>query len=247
MIKKWEDRRDIHDYHAGPIRNTVIHELMQAEIDELRAALQERDAEIERLAGSELGLNRYLATAQTELASIKQQEPVMQHCPNCNHEQMALSVDCGNCGNVYDAAPVQAQERKPLTDDQITEVWRELREQKGDWSDLDFARAIEAKIKEQAAPVQAQTAPNQEPVALSRIKPFVSGLGKAILDELMGDAAGAQERKPLFGDFLAWAIDNGYDTANTCNSNTGKWICLNPMTGDLWKAWQAAHGIKEQP
>ena len=55
----------------------------------------------------------------------------------------------------------------------------------------------------------------------------------------------AQERKPLFGDFLAWAIDNGYDTANTCNSNTGKWICLNPMTGDLWKAWQAAHGIKE--
>ena len=60
-------------------------------------------------------------------------------------------------------------------------------------------------------------------------------------------AAGAQERKPLFGDFLAWAIDNGYDTANTCNSNTGKWICLNPMTGDLWKAWQAAHGIKEQP
>ena len=78
-----------------------------------------------------------------------QQEPVMQHCPNCNHEQMALSVDCGNCGNVYDAAPVQAQERKPLTDDQITEVWRELREQKGDWSDLDFARAIEAYIKEQ--------------------------------------------------------------------------------------------------
>ena len=43
-----------------------------------------------------------------------QQEPVMQHCPNCNHEQMALSVDCGNCGNVYDASPVQAQERKPV-------------------------------------------------------------------------------------------------------------------------------------
>ena len=50
---------------------------------------------------------------------------------------------------VYEVPPVQAQERKPLTDDQITEVWRELREQKGDWSDLDFARAIEAKIKEQ--------------------------------------------------------------------------------------------------
>ncbi len=23
-----------------------------------------------------------------------------------------------------------------------------------------------------------------------------------------------------------------------------KWLCLNPMTADLWKAWQAAHGIK---
>jgi hypothetical protein len=60
---------------------------------------------------------------------------------------------------VYEVPPVQAQERKPLTNEQITEVWRELRAQKEDWSDLDFARAIEAKIKEQAAPAQAGAQP----------------------------------------------------------------------------------------
>ena len=66
-IKTWSQR-------ITP-ESTVVTQLraMQAEIDELRAALQERDAEIERLAGSELGLNRYLATVQTELASIRGQ------------------------------------------------------------------------------------------------------------------------------------------------------------------------------
>ena len=57
----------------------------------------------------------------------------------------------------------------------------------------------------------------------------------------------AQPAKPLFRDFIAWAAEHGYDSANTCNSDTGEWICLNPMTADLWKAWQAAHGVVEQP
>jgi hypothetical protein len=53
----------------------------------------------------------------------------------------------------------------------------------------------------------------------------------------------AQPAAPDFKAFKAWANDAGYDTAYT---NDGvNWICLNPMTADLWKAWQAAHGIKE--
>ena len=35
-----------------------------------------------------------------------------------------------------------------LTDEDITEVWRELKSKNEAWSDLDFARAIEAKLKE---------------------------------------------------------------------------------------------------
>lgn len=51
------------------------------------------------------------------------------------------------------------------------------------------------------------------------------------------------QRKPLdFGDFFEWANDEGHDTAHTHDGV--KWVCLNPMTADLWKTWQAAHGIK---
>jgi hypothetical protein len=54
--------------------------------------------------------------------------------------------------------------------------------------------------------------------------------------------AAAQPAAPDFKAFKAWANDAGYDTAYT---NDGvNWICLNPMTADLWKVWQAAHGIK---
>ena len=35
-----------------------------------------------------------------------------------------------------------------LTDEDITEVWRELKSKNEAWSDLDFGRAIEAKLKE---------------------------------------------------------------------------------------------------
>lgn len=55
----------------------------------------------------------------------------------------------------------------------------------------------------------------------------------------------SHKRKPLFKEFIKWAGAQGYDCAQTCNSDTGEWIVLNPMTADLWKAWQAAHGIKE--
>ncbi len=54
-----------------------------------------------------------------------------------------------------------------------------------------------------------------------------------------------QQRKPQFKEFIKWAGSQGYDCAQTCNSDTGEWIVLNPMTAGLWKAWQAAHGIKE--
>ena len=57
-----------------------------------------------------------------------------------------------------------------------------------------------------------------------------------------GGYARPQAREPQFREFIKWAGAQGYDCAQTCNSDTGEWICLNPMTADLWKAWQAAHG-----
>jgi hypothetical protein len=58
--------------------------------------------------------------------------------------------------------------------------------------------------------------------------------------------------RPLyFKAFKEWAADEGYDVA--CTHDGIKWVCLNPMAGDLWKAWQAAtptaalvHQIKEK-
>lgn len=49
--------------------------------------------------------------------------------------------------------------------------------------------------------------------------------------------------KPDFKAFKEWAVAAGYDTAHAHDGM--KWVCLNPMTADLWKAWQAANGIKE--
>ena len=54
------------------------------------------------------------------------------------------------------------------------------------------------------------------------------------------------QRKPQFKEFIKWAGAQGYDCAQTCNSDTGEWIVLNPVTADLWKAWQAAHGITDK-
>lgn len=67
-IKTWKERI------TTPLTNLQnLFASMQAEIDELRAALQERDAEIERLTGSELGLNRYLAIVEADLYSTRKQ------------------------------------------------------------------------------------------------------------------------------------------------------------------------------
>jgi len=67
--------------------------------------------------------------------------------------------------------------------------------------------------------------------------------------EAMLSAAPTAPAQPLtdsiswqFKKFREWANDAGYDTAHAHDGVN--WICLNPMTADLWKAWQAAHGIK---
>jgi hypothetical protein len=49
---------------------------------------------------------------------------------------------------------------------------------------------------------------------------------------------------PDFKSFKEWAAGEGYDVAYTHDGI--KWVCLNPMTADLWCAWQAAHGITEK-
>lgn len=48
----------------------------------------------------------------------------------------------------------------------------------------------------------------------------------------------------LFKQFIEWAKGEGYDVANTYDTDQSRWLCLNPMTADLWKAWKAANGIK---
>ena len=53
------------------------------------------------------------------------------------------------------------------------------------------------------------------------------------------------QRKPQFKEFVEWANGAGYDTALTYDTERSKWLLLSPMATDLWKAWQAAHGIKE--
>jgi hypothetical protein len=50
---------------------------------------------------------------------------------------------------------------------------------------------------------------------------------------------------PDFKAFKEWAADEGYDVAFTHDGI--KWVCLNPMTADLWKTWQAATPSAPQP
>lgn len=76
-------------------------------------------------------------------------------------------------------------------------------------------------------------------------------IANALLKARLENSATEAQRKPLtdsiswqFKKFREWSSDAGYDTAHTHDGVN--WICLNPMTSDLWKAWQAAHGIKEQ-
>ncbi|MEG0921996.1 MAG: hypothetical protein RSD57_12430 [Comamonas sp.] len=45
--------------------------------------------------------------------------------------------------------------------------------------------------------------------------------------------------------FEKWAKEEGYDTARTYDTDRSCWVWLNPMTADLWKAWQAAMAHKE--
>lgn len=40
--------------------------------------------------------------------------------------------------------------------------------------------------------------------------------------------------------FETWANDKGYDIAHTYDTERSRWVFLNPMTADLFEAWQAA-------
>lgn len=43
--------------------------------------------------------------------------------------------------------------------------------------------------------------------------------------------------------FAEWAGEKGHDTACTYDTERSRWVFLNPMTADLWKAWRASKGI----
>lgn len=93
--------------------------------------------------------------------------------------------------------------------------------------------------------------PEQEPIAFIDMREWPpirwrDGMVRADVAPFDGQGLffAPTQRKPQFKEFIKWAGAQGYDCAQTCNSDTGEWICLNPMTADLWKAWQAAHGVK---
>jgi hypothetical protein len=96
----------------------------------------------------------------------------------------------------------------------------------------------------------AQPAPVQEPWGYGRMswgeKMFLPTL-PSVRDggwmALYTTPPAAQPAVPDFKSFKEWAAGEGYDVAYTHDGI--KWVCLNPMTADLWRAWQAAHGIKE--
>ena len=69
-IPTWKARAGLLD--DEPVRAFIGYEhLMVKEIADLREALAERGEEIARLVGSELGLNRYLATVQAKLSGFE--------------------------------------------------------------------------------------------------------------------------------------------------------------------------------
>lgn len=43
----------------------------------------------------------------------------------------------------------------------------------------------------------------------------------------------------IIKQFLEWAGKEGYDTAHTYDTERSQWVVFNPMTADLWKAYQA--------
>jgi hypothetical protein len=110
------------------------------------------------------------------------------------------------------------------------------------------------------APPEAQPAPVQEPVAwmyqctadnsgpvLSRHRTDWAESGTGLWTEtpLYTAPPAAQPAVPDFKAFKEWAAAEGYDVAYTHDGI--KWICLNPMTADLWKTWQAATPSAPQP
>jgi hypothetical protein len=130
-------------------------------------------------------------------------------------------------------------------------------------SHVAYTRALEeyCDVLEQPAPVRedwgpgpdeyhslppaAQPAPVQKPVAwLSETGSVWSSWFKDT-DKPLYTTPPATQRKPSHKEFMEWAGKEGYDTAYTINLDTGKFIAHSPMTADLWKAWQAAHSIKE--
>jgi Lar family restriction alleviation protein len=77
----------------------------------------------------------------------------------------------------------------------------------------------------------------------------------AIASSVEGDAAADEawnRRAPVSGvracaidpaPFSTWAAGEGYDIAQTYDTERSRWVFLNPMTADLWKAWRASRGV----
>jgi hypothetical protein len=121
-----------------------------------------------------------------------------------------------------------------------------------DWADFANGRecgrleAVQPVVKESLSTQSAQPVPPHE---VNRANPASHDFGchaNAFGPCTCKAVQPVREPKNVsqnFRSFFQWANSSGYDTAHTCNSDTGEWIVFNPMTEDLWKCWQAAHGI----
>ncbi len=109
---------------------------LQAEIEELRAALADRDAKL-----FELHL-QYIS----DFGQLQAQEPAAMYLRECTDGSLVQLYDDLKPGTKLYAAAGAQEQRKPLTDEEISEIALDY---SLPYSIQSFARAIEAKIKEQ--------------------------------------------------------------------------------------------------
>jgi len=95
MIKTWEDRYDPDGYIRGAARTKEA--AMQAEINELRTALAERDAEIERLnAGLRLMTTKASANLkgwQSANSKVDEQRKVLEQALEAFTETISMYLE----------------------------------------------------------------------------------------------------------------------------------------------------------
>jgi hypothetical protein len=140
MIKTWQQRCEEHPDHEGIVTEQMIRDRMQEEIDELRQALDDKPA-VKSYCG---GKPNYT----TPVDAVNMTQESVDETAKGEHEPVEknMTLACPAYLHGYTASP--KREWVGLTDEEITKIGNL------DWDSAyvgiwyDFARAIEAKLKE---------------------------------------------------------------------------------------------------